>query len=112
MILEKRSFVGDILCFPAVHSPLVTRTICSRAHLCGLCGSFCCGRLTAIGGLVGMAGPWSRWWGWVMRQLAVGSWGAPQLALIGRWAELGSGVGVGPGGPSTRVCLLVGRASP
>ena len=27
---------------------------------CGLCGSSCCGRLTTVGSLVGMAG-WSGW---------------------------------------------------
>ena len=28
---------------------------------CGLCGSFCCGRVTTEGCLVGVGGPWSSW---------------------------------------------------
>ena len=56
---------------PELH--LVTRAVCSRRHLCGLCASFG-DELTAFGGLVGTTGPWPDCWACVMRQLALGSW--------------------------------------
>lgn len=46
---------------PEAHSPLVIRAMCSGVSLCGLHGSFWCDRLTAMGGLVAVAGPWSGW---------------------------------------------------
>ena len=72
-ILEKSPFVGDIMC-PSPALPVVTRAVCSRRHLCGLCASFFGVEQTAFGGLVGTTGPWPGWWGCVMRHLAVGSW--------------------------------------
>ena len=54
--LEKQPFVGDVLCVPAVHCP-PARLYAIGCPLCGLHRSFCCGRLTTGGGLVGVAGP-------------------------------------------------------
>lgn len=34
LALEKWPFVGDVLCTPVVHFPLVTRAVCSRGVLC------------------------------------------------------------------------------
>ena len=46
---------------PEAHSPLVIRAMCSGVSPCGLHGPYWCGKLTAGGGLVAVAGPWSGW---------------------------------------------------
>ena len=53
-ILEKEPFVGDVLCVPGAHSPLVTRAVCSRSDPY-------VGRLTTMSSLLDVAGPWSGW---------------------------------------------------
>ena len=54
LILEKWLNV-DVLWGPVVHFSLVIRAICSRGcPLYGLCGPFCCDRLTTVNMLVGV----------------------------------------------------------
>ena len=69
--------------------------------LCGLCGPFCCGGLTTMSGLVGMAGPvWliirlclvqrllaTGDLGWVSRGMAAEPQEIPGLVLAHGWAE-------------------------
>ena len=56
--LEQWPFAEDIPCVPVADFPLITRAVCSCwcPHF-GPCGSFPCVGLTAVGGLVGIAGP-------------------------------------------------------
>ena len=61
-IMEKWPYAGHVLWVLAAHSPVVTRATCFRgALLCGLLGTFYCGRLTTVGMLVGVAGHHSSW---------------------------------------------------
>ena len=62
MILEKWPYIGDLLWGPAAQSPLVTRAICSRhAAYVGFMGPSVVKGPTAVGALVGGAGPWHGW---------------------------------------------------
>ena len=120
LTLEKWPFIRYILCIPAAHSPLVTRSICSwGAPYMGCMDPFFCGRLTTVGGLVGLAGPQSGcqalscvkaagWWGRVMRQLAAVPWGGGPRSqgkcwLTGGWSQ-------GAGDPGAGAHSLVGEA--
>ena len=75
LTFEKLPFV-EVLCVPAVNpfwSPELYAAL--GLLLCGLLGSFCCGRVTTAGSLVDAAGPQSRWLpGLVCRLLAAGWW--------------------------------------
>lgn len=78
----------------------------SGAPCVGLHGPFCCGRLTPVNVLLGMAGPQGSWLtgsacveaaggqGQVIRQLAAGPWGGSRASaspLVGRARSLGDG---------------------
>ena len=63
LTLEKWSFVGDILLGPAAHSSAHQSYMPLGCPLCGGHGSLCCSRLTAVGGLAGVADcQSSRYW--------------------------------------------------
>ena len=133
LVWEKWSF-GAVVYVPAVHSLLATRALCTSAlelyavyalciALCGLCRHFCCGRLTNVSGLIGVADPLASWlpnpafvwsllatsgWGWVTKWLAV-DLGTPGLLLTYSWVEPGPRMtSCKAGSPGSSVSLLVG----
>ena len=90
------AFGRRCLLVPAVHPSVFTRAACYRgARLCGLCGPFCCGRLTAVGSLEGVAGLLV-WWVarpcLVQRQLTTG-WQVDREAVKPCEACPGAGAG-------------------
>ena len=101
-ILDKCPFVGDVPCITAVHSPLVTRTICYKGALYVGCMVPSCGRLTTVGSLVGLDNRQSSLLPAPALCEAVGHWlsglgheaagcrseGVMGLVLIHWWAEL------------------------
>lgn len=58
------AFVRDVLCIPGMHSPLVTRAMCSKGAPDGLHGLLCGGDSSCVttgGGVLGVAGPCLGW---------------------------------------------------
>ena len=101
LTLEKWPFVGDVLCIPVVHLPLVTRAVCSRGVLC----LGCMGPSVVAGWLL-----WEVWEVWLTPVL-VGF-----QALLCVEAAIHWQVGLNSGwfqgwGPGCVVSLLAGRAS-
>ena len=106
-----------------------------RCLLCGLCGSFCCSRLTTVDCLVGLVGAWSIWlpdpayaglpaagWqGWVMEGSSVrnrGWWWRLEAGIeLAHWwmgRAVSWGLAVGCRGLRADVGVLMGgtRATP
>ena len=131
--LERRSFVEDILCIPAVRFSLITGAICPR----GSPFEGCMVPSVVMGWLCGWSGrrSWplvwlvarpylmwmllaTDWWEWVTGDWLQNTRGAPRLVLGYWWAESKSRrpQGMLPAhwwvkpGPGTSVSLLAGRA--
>ena len=62
LILEKWTYVGYVLLHSAAHSPLVTRTVCSKgAPYVGYMGPYILVGPSTVSAQMGVVGPWPSW---------------------------------------------------